>query len=221
MHVKLVAITQSLIRREVEPLTPLTPEEHITYCARVSNPNNQLNTDTASKLLGYCIRNKHWSIFEQVNFTVEIRTSRAIAAQILRHRSFTFQEFSQRYAAVGTGSEPVELRLKAGSNRQGSGDKVAGEYLSAEAQRAVNTAEVIYEKLIQGGVAPECARMVLPLCTSTTLYMNGSVRSWIHYLEQRTSSHAQKEHRLVALEIEKIFNQQFPAIAEALKPAAQ
>jgi len=146
--------------------------------------------------------------------TVEIQTSRAIAAQILRHRSFCFQEFSQRYSVAG-GVDMPTMRIKAGSNRQGSGDEASLE-LQVVAEEAVKEAEIAYHRLIGEGVAPESARFVLPLCTKTMLYMTGSARSWIHYLDQRTSPHAQKEHRLVALEIQKIFNQQFPAISEAL-----
>lgn len=212
MNVKLVAITAPLI--EVDG-RKLTAEEFISYCARVSNPNNQLNVGTASRLLGYCIKHQHWSVFEQASMTLEIQTSRAIAAQILRHRSFTFQEFSQRYSTA-TSYEYVELRMKGGSNRQGS---IEGDVPIALQITADNCQLIVwqaYQKLVDAGVAPESARFILPLSTSTTLYMTGSVRSWIHYLDQRTSEHAQKEHRLVALEIQKIFNQQFPAVAEAL-----
>lgn len=219
MKTTLVAVTQPRITKDG---VPLTPEEFIAYAARVSNPSNQLNNDTAARLLAYCIRNKHWSIFETVSFTVEIVTSRAIAAQILRHRSFTFQEFSQRYA-VASAFESVELRTQDTKNRQGSGeafDPDCGPYGQASTivRDAVATAAEGYEVLIQNGVSKETARMILPLCTQTTLYMTGSVRSWIHYLEQRCSPHAQKEHRLIAEEIrDTIFNNLFPSIAEALK----
>jgi len=216
MEVTLIAITQPAIKDHRNGQS-LTAEQLIVYCARVSNPNNQMNMDSAPRLIAYCIRNKHWSIFEQASMTVEIKTSRAIAQQILRHRSFSFQEFSQRYAVVAAGSEPIELRIKGSTNRQGSLDEVAGPILAEKAQAAVEESQRAYEDLIAGGVAPECARMILPLATKTTIYMTGSVRSWIHYLEQRCSSHAQKEHRLVAEAIRDIFDQQFPATAEALK----
>jgi thymidylate synthase (FAD) len=214
MHVKLVAITAPLIEIDGRKLTA---EEFISYCARVSNPNNQLNLETASRLLGYCIKHQHWSIFEQASMTIEIQTSRAIAAQILRHRSFCFQEFSQRYSAATAGHEEIELRNKAGSNRQGSGDVVLDESLHEMVARAVRIAEEAYGTLIDAGVAPECARMVLPMATKTTLYMTGSIRSWIHYIMQRTTTHAQKEHRIVGFNVEEIFNHQFPSIAEAIK----
>lgn len=224
MNVRLIAISQVA---EIEELAGLgrkpTPEDLMVYCARVSSPQNQTNLDTGSKLLSYCIRNGHWSVFEQASMTVEITTSRAISAQILRHRSFSFQEFSQRYAKAG-GTEPVELRLKGSTNRQGS---IEDHLLSfewngvmTEAGGAVDehiaACSGLYESLLDAGVAPECARMVLPMCTQTRLYMTGSVRSWIHYLKQRLSSHAQKEHRLVAEAIAGIFADQFPITHRAV-----
>lgn len=215
MKVTLVAVTQPLIKTESG--TVLNAEEFMVFCARVSNPSNQLNSETAPRLLRYCIKNKHWSIFEHSSMTVEIETSRAIAAQILRHRSFCFQEFSQRYAVATAGCEPIEMRKKGSTNRQGSVEAEVDYTANAIIKEAIHVSEQAYRRLIDSGYAPECARMVLPLATKTTLYMTGSVRSWIHYLDQRTSSHAQKEHRLVALEIQKIFNQQFPSTAEALK----
>ena len=218
MKVSLIAVTQPLIRLLPGSSTdrPLTPEELIVYAARVSNPSNQLNVETGARLLRYCLKNKHWSIFETVSMTVEIQTSRAIAAQILRHRSFTFQEFSQRYAAASNYEFP-QFRMKGSTNRQGSTEQLASEELEKAGLDAVVRAFDVYNDMIEKGVAPESARMILPLCTQTTLYMTGSVRSWIHYLEQRTSPHAQKEHRLVALQIQEIFNQQFPETAEAMK----
>lgn len=231
MNVKLVAISQPRIADHPEIRTA---EDLIVYCARVSNPANQSNTDTAPKLLAFCIRKRHWSIFEQATMTVEIETSRAIAAQVLRHKSAAFQEFSQRYASVDAIGdhlfEPVELRLKAkGGNRQGS---VEGEIPFVEwngqptrADAAVDdllaAADGLYRELISVDVAPECARMALPLCTRTRMYMTAPVRTWIHYLMQRTDSHAQKEHRLVALKIAEIFGQEFPNIAQALANFAE
>lgn len=187
----------------------------MVYCARVSNPSNQLNTETGPRLLAYCIRHGHWSVFEQAAMTVEITTSRAIAAQILRHRSFAFQEFSQRYAKVAQ-TEPVELRKQAASNRQSSTDVVKDEVINGKLRGILGQAQHVYEQLLEAGVARECARMVLPLATSTTLYMTGSVRSWIHYFQVRCDEHTQKEHRLVAEEIREIFKTQFPATSEAL-----
>lgn len=229
MKVSLVSITKPTI---VDPRDgqPLSAEDLITYCARVSSPQNQLNLETAPRLLAYCIRHRHWSIFEMVSMGVEIETSRAIAQQILRHRSFSFQEFSQRFArvdAIGDDLfEPVELRLKnAGGNRQGSTEPDSPIRLNwcpgvTEANAIVSdTLEMLgglYRELLTQGVAPECARMVLPLCTRTRIYMTGSVRSWIHYFMVRCDSHAQKEHRLIAEAIRDIFTEQFPNIAAAI-----
>lgn len=214
MEVKLVSITQP----SIEGIH--TPEELVTYCARVSNPSNQMNTETAPRLLRYLIKHKHWSPFELVDMTVEIKTSRAIAAQILRHRSFSFQEFSQRYAEA-TSIEPIEYRKQGKTNRQVGdepfepeiGGHPATEIVPLILQRNLK----LYEELIEAGVAKECARMVLPLATSTTLYMKGSLRSWIHYLDLRTAIETQKEHRDIAIQIQNIFSNNFPNITEALK----
>lgn len=191
-------------------------EALIVYAARVSNPSNQDNYETGDRLLRYCIRHGHWSVFETASMTVEITTSRAIAAQLLRHRSFTFQEFSQRYAEA-TEFEPVELRKQAESNRQSSSERLGDAALQMRVERTVVALQEAYEDLLDAGVARECARMILPLCTQTTLYMTGSVRSWIHYLEQRLSEHTQLEHRQVAQEIERIFAAEFPTIHNAIK----
>lgn len=211
MKVRLIAVTQPLVEGV------RTADELISFCARVSNPSNQLNVETADRLIAYCLRNKHFSIFEQADMTVEIETSRAIAAQILRHRSFTFQEFSQRYAEA-FGIQELEWRAQGKTNRQ-VGD--ASMELSRDLQLAVEVAQGMclstYHQLIEAGVAKECARMVLPLNTTTRLYMKGSVRSWIHYLEVRQDSHTQKEHRDIANAIREIFDQQFPMVARALK----
>ena len=193
-----------------------TAEELIAYCARVSNPGNQRNTDTAPRLLRYLIKSKHWSPFEMVNMCVSIETTRAIAAQILRHRSFSFQEFSQRYAAVdGGGLDSPELRQKAEVNRQSSVEPSA-EHLQRALKRGVDDAFELYQALLDEGVATESARMVLPLCAPTKLYMNGTVRSWIHYLEQRCDEHTQKEHRLIAVDIANILKREFPTVYEAV-----
>lgn len=210
MNAKLISISKPL----VEGIT--TAEELISYCARVSNPSNQLNVETAPKLLKYLINHKHFSPYEMVSFTVEISTSRAIAAQILRHRSFSFQEFSQRYAHT-TGLQNIEWRLQGKTNRQVGEEPFE---ISAELQEDIsniqNKSIELYETLVKTGVAKECARMILPLNTSTTLYMTGTVRSWMHYLELRTKEDTQKEHRNIAEQIKKIFIKEFPATSCAL-----
>lgn len=211
MSVKLVSVSQPV----VDGIQ--TAEDLMVYCARVSNPSNQLNTATGAKLLAYCIKHGHWSVFETASMTVEITTSRAIAAQILRHRSFSFQEHSQRYAEA-PGIEPVEIRLQAKINRQSSIRVMPeGSWGDIVAKKAVAAAQKAYQDLIEAGVARECARMVLPLATTTTLYMTGSVRSWIHYLAQRLDQHTQKEHRLIAEQVQTIFAAQFPVVSQAFK----
>jgi thymidylate synthase (FAD) len=170
---------------------------------------------TGEKLLRYCMKHGHWSVFETASMTVEIVTSRAIAAQIIRHRSFTIQEFSQRYAQASE-FESVELRKQAETNRQSSSERLGDAALQMRVERAVLALQDCYEDLLEAGVARECARMILPLCTQTTLYMTGSVRSWIHYFQQRLSEHTQKEHREVAKSIFAIFEEQFPTITKAL-----
>lgn len=222
MKVRATAITKSL----VEGLD-LSPEDLITYEARVSNPENQGNLETADKLLKHLLDNHHNSPFDMVNLTVEVTTSKAIAIQILRHWSIKPQEFSQRYSEV-TDIEPIEIRRKASKNRQSSGEafnpiikwyEADGEYSDLATNLVddyIESGKALYKRLLGADVAKECARMILPMATSTTMYLNGSVRSWIYYLAQRTSQHAQKEHRLVALEIEKIFKVHFPNVAKAL-----
>lgn len=220
MDVKLVSLTQSCITEEM-----LSPEELIVYIARVSNPSNQLNKGTAPKLLRFLVDNKHWSPFEMVDMTVGIETSRGIAQQILRHRSFSFQEFSQRYSKA-TAFEPVELRKTGATNRQSSLEVFNptiptkdGSFHSASKlidMHLKNTNE-LYNNLIDAGVAKECARFVLPITTQTKIYMKGSIRSWIHYLQIRCDNHTQLEHRLIADEIREIFRANFPNISEALE----
>ncbi len=214
MNVQLVSITKSLVGEK-----ELSAEELIVYIARVSNPANQLNSETADKLIAYLVRNKHWSPFEMVDMTVEIITSRGIAQQILRHRSFSFQEFSQRYAKV-TEMEPVQLRYQASSNRQSSTNALSPgdqEKFQVEIDSVISAAQSLYEKMIDANVAKECARFILPLTTQTRIYMKGSVRSWIHYLQIRCDEHTQLEHRQTALAIEEIFKSNFPNILKALK----
>lgn len=214
MKVRLISVTQPCIAQK-----KLSAEELIVYIARVSNPANQLNVDTTEKLLAYLIDNKHWSPFEMVDLTVEIITSRAIAHQILRHRSFSFQEFSQRYAKV-VEMEPVKLRYQADKNRQSSTTVLLGDEkkrLDARVQAVVDAAMDVYDELLNAGVAKECARFVLPETMQTTLYMKGSVRSWIHYLQVRCDEHTQLEHRQVAESVWEIFKTQFPHISIAAK----
>ena len=204
-------------------LISVTPdaEKQMAYCARVSNPNNQENPDYA-KLLRYCIRHHHWSIFEMATMSVEINTTRGIAAQILRHRSFTFQEFSQRYADAGDlGSiEVPKLRSQDHKNRQNSIDDVSTETLEKYNDAIANhfkNAEELYRDLLEAGIAKECARFVLPLATPTRMYMSGTVRSWIHYIELRSGNGTQAEHAEIADAIKTIFINEFPTIAEALE----
>ncbi|MFN8359333.1 MAG: FAD-dependent thymidylate synthase [Candidatus Kapaibacterium sp.] len=216
MQVKLVSMTEALIWAKEKQLNA---EELIVYTARVSNPGNQMNTDTSDKLISYLIKNLHWSPFEMVDMTVEIVTSRAIAQQILRHRSFVFQEFSQRYAKV-TDFEPIQLRYQAEKNRQSSTQELSSEdaiKFNTLIDNLFEVSQMVYFEMINHGVAKECARFVLPLTTQTTMYMKGSIRSWIHYLQSRTNPHTQKEHQEVAMEILKIFKTNFPNISTALE----
>jgi len=201
----------------------ITPEaeEVISYCARVSNPQNQSNTNTAPKLLKYCINNRHWSIFEMANMCVEINTTRAISAQILRHRSFSFQEFSSRYQDVGIlGSSVVpHLRRQDIKNRQNSVDDFDTESLQKYYRRIgtlFEEAEHLYKEMISEGVTKECARNILPLSTPTRIYMQGTIRSWITYIALREKNGTQAEHKAVAKDIKTIFCGQLPTISEAL-----
>lgn len=206
------------MRVELQSITP-NAERNMVYIARVSNPNNQNNQEYA-RLLKYCITHQHWSVFEQAHMTLEIETSRAISAQILRHRSFSFQEFSQRYADVSDlGFEEIELRKQAEKNRQSSLELLNNEDIDRiqdNIQTHLSWARRLYLELIDAGVAKECARMVLPLCTTTKLYMTGNIRSWIHYLQLRTQPDTQLEHRLIAVMAQQIFIKQLPIISEAL-----
>ena len=203
-------------------LVSVTPdaEQLMAYIARVSNPSNQDNEKYAG-LLKYCIKHNHWSVFEQSSMTLEIETTRAIAAQILRHRSFTYQEFSQRYAdstALGNIELP-ELRQQDLKNRQNSTDDLDPalvEKLNKQMITLFSSSKALYEQMLKQGVAKECARMVLPLCTPTRIYMTGSCRSWIHYINLRSAHGTQKEHMEIAEECRKLFIEQFPAVSEAL-----
>ncbi len=208
MNVKLVNVTPNA-------------EETMGYVARVSNPKNQDNPKVAG-LLSYCIKHGHWSVFEQAHMTVEINTTRGLAAQILRHRSFTFQEFSQRYADASMLIEEIplpELRRQDQKNRQNSIDDVDLEIVEkfnklmrAHFDEGIN----IYKEMLDAGIAKECARFVLPLATPTRLYMTGSVRSWIHYIDLRSAHGTQKEHMDLVEEIKTVFCKQFPTVSQAL-----
>jgi len=208
MSVKLISVTPDA-------------EKLMAYCARVSNPSNQDN-DNYSKLLAYCIKHQHWSIFEQAFMTVEINTTRGLAAQILRHRSFTFQEFSQRYADATLLAEDIptfELRRQDNKNRQNSIDDISDETKvkwNVQIREHFSKAKAIYDGMISDGIAKECARFVLPLATPTRLYMSGSARSFIHWIQLRTAHGTQKEHMIIAEETKRIFSEQFPTVSEAL-----
>jgi len=194
-------------------------DELVAYMARVSNPANQHNTETSAKLIKYLIKHKHWSPFEMVNMCVEIETTRSVAAQILRHRSFSFQEFSQRYAdasLLGTGVVP-ELRLQDPVNRQNSIEvEEENLFLKQEIKQLYKHSEQIYRKLLEAGVAKECARDVLPLSTPTRMYMNGTLRSWIHYCDLRCANGTQKEHKLIADQAKQLIAVCFPACYAAV-----
>ena len=205
-------------------LVQVTPESEKTmgYVARVSNPNNQENPNVAG-LLKYCIKHNHWSVFEQAFMTLEIETNRGIAAQILRHRSFTYQEFSQRYADSSLLAEAIpvpELRRQDTKNRQNSIDDLDPEFVELT-NKQIDTyfkqGMSLYQHMLDCGVAKECARFVLPLATPTRIYMSGSVRSWMHYIDLRSAHGTQKEHMDIAHQCRGIFAEQFPICAEALE----
>ena len=209
MSVKLISVTPDA-------------EKMMAYVARVSNPNNQENPNYA-KLLGYCIKHNHWSVFEQAFMTLEIETTRGLAAQVLRHRSFTYQEFSQRYADSSLLADQVpmfDLRRQDTKNRQNSIDDI-DDYVKQEFEikirRHFDEAMVLYQSMLDSGIAKECARFVLPLATPTRMYMSRSVRSWIHYITLRSANGTQKEHMDIAEACKKIFVEQFPTCAEALE----
>jgi thymidylate synthase (FAD) len=209
MNIKLISITADC-------------EKLMAYCARVSNPNGQ-NNDNIAKLLKYCIMHEHWSIFEQAFMTVEINTTRGIAAQILRHRSFTFQEFSQRYADATLLSEDIplfELRRQDNKNRQNSIDDISDETKvkwNTKIREHFAKSKAIYDGMIADGIAKECARFVLPLAVPTRLYMSGTIRSWIHYINLRSSHGTQKEHMDIANNVKNIFIQQLPVVSQSLE----
>ena len=209
MNVKLISVTPDA-------------EKTMAYVARVSNPNNQENPNYA-KLLGYCIKHNHWSVFEQAFMTLEIETTRGLAAQILRHRSFTYQEFSQRYAdssLLGDTIPMFDLRRQDTKNRQNSIDDVdpfVRQEFEIRIRKHFDDAMTLYQSMLDMGIAKECCRFVLPLATPTRLYMAGSCRSWITYIALREKNGTQKEHMDIAKECKKIFAEQFPTCAEALE----
>lgn len=216
--VKLISCTQGAGELEGKG-----PQEVISYVARVSNPANQENYRTSSGLLKYCIKHGHWSIFETSSMTLEINTTRGIAAQILRHRSFTFQEFSQRYADTKLLDQTIEvpeLRRQDDKNRQNSLDNLAPGMVSDYQQKIEKHFEdsmSLYNNLLDNGVAKECARFILPLSVGTRIYMTGSCRSWIHYINLRTANGTQKEHMDVALQCRDVFMNVFPDVSQALE----
>ena len=205
-------------------LVSITPdaEKTMAYIARVSNPSNQ-NNEKYTGLLRYCIKHNHWSVFEQSTMTLEIETTRAIAAQILRHRSFTYKEFSQRYADSSLLGDKIplpELRRQDTKNRQNSIDDLdpfITQKLEMQMQTLFDSSMALYQQMLDSGVAKECARNVLPLCTPTRIYMTGSCRSWIHYISLRSAHGTQKEHMNIAEGCREIFVEQFPAVSEALE----
>jgi thymidylate synthase (FAD) len=209
MNIKLVSTTSS----RIEGID--NAEEIIVYCARVSNPKNQLNKESSPKLLSFLIKHKHWSPFELASMCLEIKTSRGIAAQILRHRSFSFQEFSQRYSEAQE-LEPLNLRKQADKNRQSSSDSFTDSLLNTKVREHTAKSISLYNNLISAGVAKESARFILPLTTETTMYMQGSIRSWIHYIDLRSQENTQKEHREIAEGSKQIFINEFPNISVAL-----
>ena len=194
-------------------------DDLVAYMARVSNPDNQNNTETSARLIKYLIKHKHWSPFEMVNMCVEINTTRSIAAQILRHRSFSFQEFSQRYAGVTQKPETLVVRRQDSKNRQSSIDDVDAyttQDFQIKAQQVYDLSYSLYNEMLEAGIAKECAREVLPLSAPTKLYMNGTLRSWIHYCDLRCGNGTQKEHRDIADECRLLIEQCFPLVSQAL-----
>jgi thymidylate synthase (FAD) len=215
-NVKIVAITKPLIKIEDKELSA---EDLLVYVARVSNPSNQLNLNTGAKLLGHCIDHKHWSVFDQAYLTVEIQTSLAISSQILRHKSMNFQQFSRRYSAETVDFELHDARRQDFKNRQNSIADMSNADIQwfHDTQNKVNSeAQKLYEEAISKGIAKELARMLLPVSTKTSLYMSGSLRSFLHYVQVRTDPSTQKEHRDVALGVKKILVEHFPVTSEAL-----
>ena len=213
MKVKLVSYTKPADNFEAEGLE--NAQDLIAFCARVSNPANQYNKETAEKLIGYLIKWGHWSPLEMVNACLEIDTTRDIAHQIVRHRSFSFQEFSQRYS-VAQELEEIQLRKQAEKNRQSSTDEFTDGFFLAKVREHLGRSLSLYNEAIKMGVAKESARLLLPLTTETTMYMSGTIRSWVHYIDLRSQEETQKEHRDIAGGCRDIFIEHFPNISLAL-----
>jgi thymidylate synthase (FAD) len=218
-EVKLIALTIPVAERDYTSSHDMhTPEDLLAYCARVSSADQ--NNPKHDKLLKYCADHGHWSVFEMSDMIVEIETTRAIAAQILRHRSFTFQEFSQRYSKAEAGIELTAARRQDTKNRQNSIDDLSDdttEWFTREQEALYKLSKRAYDKALKHGIAKECARMLLPLNTKTKLYMKGSVRSWIHYIQTRTHSSTQLEHRVIADKCKQILIEEFPIIKKVLE----
>jgi thymidylate synthase (FAD) len=212
--VRLIAITKPVIDECTEA------GDLLAFCARASNPANQANKETAPRLLAYLVRNQHWSPFEMASMTLEIDTTRDIARQILRHRSFSFQEFSQRYAAVVEPPVLREARLQDATNRQASHeteDAALTSWWKEEQRRVAGLVGMVYQAALNVGIAKEVARSVLPEgLTASRLYMAGTIRSWIHYVQLRSEPGTQKEHREIAEHCGRILVNQFPALADVL-----
>jgi len=195
-------------------------DDLVAYMARVSNPDNQNNTETSARLIKYLIKHKHWSPFEMVNMCVEINTTRSIAAQILRHRSFSFQEFSQRYAEVTAKPDTLVVRRQDSKNRQSSIDDVdpyTSQDFQIKAQQVYDLSYGLYNEMLAAGIAKECAREVLPLSAPTKLYMNGTLRSWIHYTDLRCANGTQKEHQDIAIQCRELISTCYPQVYRALE----
>lgn len=214
MNIKFISITKPILK-EIENFDS---EQLLSYIARVSNPSNQMNTLTSAKLLKYCIKNKHWSVFEHINMTFEITTSLAIATQILRHRSFVFQQFSGRYSRSNLEFEPIKFRMQDNQNRQNS-IEIDNNLQSHKLINFKHTIELLqsitvklYNDMLTFGIAKEVARFILPQNTSTTLYMTGNLRSWLHYIELRADKSTQKEHRIIAEAIKEILAKEFVSL---------
>ena len=204
-------------------LVHVTPDgdDLIAYMARVSNPANQQKASEASGLIKYLIKHKHWSPFEMVNMCVEINTTRSIAAKVLRHRSFSFQEFSQRYSNVEDLGEPIlpALRRQDTTNRQNSIDDINHHDQQAwlkEVDKLYKNSICLYKDMLKAGIAKECAREVLPLAAPSRLYMNGTLRSWIHYVDLRTGNGTQVEHQKIARDVKSLLSEQFPKVYKAI-----
>ena len=217
-NLKIKMISYSKPSREMYDEGLMDVQELIAFCARVSNPSNQFNTQTSEKLISYLVKHQHWSPLEMVSACLEIETTRDIARRILRHRSFSFQEFSQRYAEVESIPSPPYLRRQDTKNRQNSIDDLDVRtklYWQNEIDELYQKSQDVYQRMLKQGIAKECAREVLPIGSDTTLYMNGTIRSWVHYIELRSANGTQKEHMEIAIACAEVIAQIFPIAKEA------